>query len=261
MKKILINLIFIASCTTLMAQTDKTYELEEALNNGNKVYELNLYENDFKSWNLNLNLFPNLTHLSLTIEDDSVLLKNVIRHLVNLNSSQLTSLQLDARYFRIPVDIGKLNGLKELSITSITGYFPSAVLRLSNLTYLKIFGYIEHGIPEEIGLLTNLEVLDLYQTSITSMPSTIGNLTKLRILKLNENQISALPESVGNLKNLEELILTSNVALLSFPRSMQQLKSLIKIDIRGCLLLSATEIEFINKALPQFKGEISTSYY
>jgi len=79
--------------------------------------------------------------------------------------------------------------------------FPDAVLQLTNLKILNLYGNEITEIPEFIGQLSNLTQLDLSHNQITKVPDAIGQLSDLTRLYLANNQITEIPEVLKQMSN------------------------------------------------------------
>lgn len=65
-----------------------------------------------------------------------------------------------------------------------------AILQLTKLTELFLYGNKIPLLPAELGNLINLQTLALSENSLQLLPDTLANLTKLRVLDLRHNKLS-----------------------------------------------------------------------
>jgi len=97
--------------------------------------------------------------------------------------------------------------------------FPDGILRLTNLTYLYIYGTQITSLPDSINILSKLEDLIINHSQLSSIPDNIDKLINLTRLELYYNQLTSLPESIGNLSSLTRLELHFN-KLTTLPESI-----------------------------------------
>jgi hypothetical protein len=92
----------------------------------------------------------------------------------------------------------------------LTGGFPSAFTRLTNLETLRINSNAMTGeIPARLGDMTSLVVLDFQRNRFSGpVPQSIANLDNLNELLFNTNEMTGVvPTSVCDFDNLEALVL------------------------------------------------------
>ena len=156
-------------------------------------------------------------------------------------------------YGQIPPEIGKLDGLRELTIdgTHINGRIPREIGKLANLESLEVaFTHMGGSIPAEIGNLTNLKRLVLRDSQFSgSIPAEIGKLVNLEVLDLQKNIISGhIPPEIGKLVNLKVLDLQVNSGLLTgpIPPELGNMMSLEKLLLAGNRLSGSIPAELGN---------------
>lgn len=147
---------------TLMAQP--VYDdLNEALQNPDKVYRLDLSRKKLKVFPMDILKFKNLQELDLS--------KN----------------KLDS----LPEELGTLTNLQMLNVSgNKLVYLPDSIGELKNLKKLVASRNNLLEIPKRIGDLKNLEVLDLWENEIEVFPAEMSKLTKLRWMDLRVILIS-----------------------------------------------------------------------
>lgn len=131
--------------------------LDQALQNPDKVYRLNLSKKKLKTFPIEILKLKNLQELNLS--------KNKIDSLPN-RIGTLTRLQIlnvsGNKLVKLPDSIGELKNLKKL------------IASRNSL----------HALPKRIGDLENLEVLDLWENDLSVFPEEMNKLKKLRWLDL-----------------------------------------------------------------------------
>ncbi|XP_039172555.1 disease resistance protein RUN1-like [Eucalyptus grandis] len=134
----------------------------------------------------------------------------------------------------LPLSIGKLLGLKHLSLHGCTklGNLPDSIGELRSLLYLDLSSTSITALPNSIGKLASLLKMDLSQSPITELPDSIGNLRQLKFMCLDRTWISELPENIWTLENLEELIARDCRSLVDeIPREIMGLSQLTILNL------------------------------
>lgn len=168
-------------CTSSFSQnieTEKVYtNIDEALKNPEKVYRLNLSNQEINLSNEQWKLFINLEYLNL--KNDG--LKQIPKEISNLK--RLKILDLSGNEFNeLPREFSNLNNLEELYLNDEKN------LKLSET--LKV-----------LAKLPKLKSLHLENDNLEELPNEINKLKSLESLYLNENKFKTIP----NLKPLDHL--------------------------------------------------------
>ncbi|KAF9947301.1 cysteinyl-tRNA synthetase [Modicella reniformis] len=97
------------------------------------------------------------------------------------------------------------------------------------------------SIPDTFKTFQCLRVVNLSSNNFTKFPQILCKITTLEELDLSFNTITEIPADIGHLKRLKNLLLFGNKIGTSLPKSMEDLTSLRKLDIRqnGILNLDA----------------------
>jgi Leucine-rich repeat (LRR) protein len=251
LKKILL-LFFSVLCIGLLFAQDwrhvkkeKVYrELDEAINNKEKVKNLELY--DYEGSFEKLALIGQMKNLQFLSIDESYLdsLPDGIFQLPNLRTLSL----INNKFRELPAGIGNLKTLEYLvmydnEIESIPdwigelrnletlilprnniSYVSPAIGTLSKLKYLSFTGTFEQ-LPATLGDLKALEELHIRGERLKTLPATIGKLKRLEVAEWGEGALEVLPESIGQLKRLRSLQLHAN-NLRHLPKSIDKLVNL-----------------------------------
>jgi len=131
--------------------------LQEALQNPDKVYRLDLRRNKLKIFPLDILKFKNLQELDLS--------KNNLKEL--------------------PEKIGTLTNLQVLNVSgNKLQYLPDSIGELKNLKKLVGSRNSLIALPKRIGDLHNLEILDLWENELSTFPDELSKLKKLRWMDL-----------------------------------------------------------------------------
>ncbi len=152
--------------------------LNEALQNSDKVYRLDLSKKKLKVFPMEILKFKNLQEL-------------------NLSKNKLDSL---------PEQIGLLTNLQILNVMgNKLLYLPDSIGELKNLK--KIVGSRNSllAIPKRIGDCENLEILDLWENDISTFPEELSKLKKLRwmdlrVILLNDEDHERIRKLLPNTK-------------------------------------------------------------
>ncbi|KAF8020080.1 hypothetical protein BT93_G0703 [Corymbia citriodora subsp. variegata] len=129
---------------------------------------------------------------------------------------------------RLPVELGCMTALKELSIdgTSIR-QIPSSLGNLKQLEILSGFKCVPLTyLPSSISYLSALSKISLDGAKINELPSSLGELSNLRLLSLRDcHDVEELPDSIGKMGSLEELDISAT-SISNLPDSIRNLRSL-----------------------------------
>ncbi|MBI4929378.1 MAG: leucine-rich repeat domain-containing protein [Bacteroidetes bacterium] len=140
--------------------------LQEALQNPDKVYRLDLSKKKLKVFPVEILKFKNLQEL-------------------NISKNKLDSL---------PEQIGTLTNLQVLNVSgNKLQYLPDSIGELKNLK--KLVGSRNNllALPKRIGDLENIEIIDLWENDLSSFPEELSKLKKLRwmdlrVIMIDDNQ-------------------------------------------------------------------------
>jgi Leucine-rich repeat (LRR) protein len=161
-------------------------DLNEALKNPDKVYRLNLSNQQFKEFPAGILKFKNLEYLNLRNDG----LATLSPEIGNLKS--LRVLDLGGNDFkRLPKDFVKLRNLEELFLDND-----------KNL-----------DLKQDIDILSKLpklRVLHLDNDGIGILPANISKLQYLDSLTLSNNMLKVIPPQVRGMKNLKFLDINHN---------------------------------------------------
>jgi Leucine-rich repeat (LRR) protein len=120
----------------------------------------------------------------------------------------------DPLFGNLPKDIGKLENLKVLTLTTNVAMtkIPSEIAELKNLEELNFTKAFKlKQLPPEICDLPKLKKLTVaWGGVLTAVPDSIGKLQELEVLDLGHNQLTTLPASIKELKKLKTLVLWAN---------------------------------------------------
>jgi Leucine-rich repeat (LRR) protein len=127
-----------------------------------------------------------------------------------LNKEKVEIVLADLKLDRIPVEIGQLKDVKELSISrhkqAWTVYPPMSAMK--DRSEQPPFEYI----PVELCQLTQLESLTLGDLDLKALPEGFENLDNLRLLNFSMNKMDVASElgKLSKLKSLRKLIVIGN---------------------------------------------------
>jgi Leucine-rich repeat (LRR) protein len=206
-------------------------------------------------------------HVTKIVFKNNGLQGNIPARLGSLEKLEVLELQESSLQGSIPPELGNLNNLRVLILKcpDLTGSIPPELGKLSSLEVLFLgnsglmirtsnkkgekisggiksmiekygpprnwVGYIEGGIPPELGKLRNLKELSLCFTGLGgSIPPELGNLGNLQKLDLRNNHLTGtIPPQLGKLINLETLSLNYNELTGSIPMESGNLIRLKKL--------------------------------
>jgi Leucine-rich repeat (LRR) protein len=143
--------------TVFLMQQKVYHNLDEALEQPDSVYILNLSREKLTAFPQEVFRFKNLRILDLS--------RNRIEEL--------------------PADLSALSHLNGLDLSNNKiRRIPPAIADLQDLVSLQMNRNVIDSLPPEIGKLTNLEVLELWDNEINYIPEEIKGLYNLKVLEL-----------------------------------------------------------------------------
>ena len=152
--------------------------LNDALQNPDKVYRLDLSKKKLKVFPMEILKFKNLQEL-------------------DLGKNKLDSL---------PEQIGMLTNLQILNVSgNKLTYLPDSIGELKNLKKLVGSRNSLIALPKRIGDCENLEILDLWENDLSTFPEEMSKLKKLkwmdlRVIMIDDNQEERLRQLLPNTK-------------------------------------------------------------
>jgi Leucine-rich repeat (LRR) protein len=182
MKNVFANLVTLliigTSSFSQNIETEKVYtNIDDALKNPEKVYKLNLSNQEVNLSNDQWKLFINLEYLNL--KNDG--LKQIPKEISNLK--RLKVLDLSGNEFKeLPIEFSNLYNLEELYLNDEKNLKLTETLNV-------------------LAKLPKLKSLHLENDNLEELPNEINKLKSLESLYLNENKFKSIP----NLKPLDHL--------------------------------------------------------
>ncbi|KAA8535694.1 hypothetical protein F0562_030697 [Nyssa sinensis] len=127
-----------------------------------------------------------------------------------------------------------------LSSCSKLGKFPEICGNMEHLSELYLDGTAIKGLPSSIEHLTNLSLIDLRNCeNLRTLSSGICMLKHIRTLPVSGcSRLDKLPENLGEMEGLGELF-ADGTAMKELPSSIEQLTSLVLINLRNCKSLTS----------------------
>jgi len=207
--------------------------LKNLMNKSFSSFDIIKLKQTSRTMNANLRgeYYDNLIRQKIESEIDEILnyVNNTLEEDKYTRTDLLNEERLSISYYNnkdIPVGIGHLTNLRELTIYGKNKTIPDSISRLRLLRSLVIYNNELESLPESIGKL-NLTILDVSFNKLKELPESIGDMITLEELKINNNKISRLPENIGNLIYLRILDFHNN-RIKEFPKSMLKLPKLHK---------------------------------
>ena len=108
---------------------------------------------------------------------------------------------------------------------------PDEIGNCPSLVEIRLNGNQIERLPESIGMLENLESLNLSSNQLETLPRNLSGLRILKSLNLESNNIHTIPDSIGHLEMLSDLNLAKNQIQNIEPGSLENLRSLVQLDI------------------------------
>ncbi|KAK1381297.1 hypothetical protein POM88_028041 [Heracleum sosnowskyi] len=167
-------------------------------------------------------------HLSFEKTWQQLLLVTYLVEHLDVSSSDLTGF--------IPSELGNLTNLSylDLSKNNLTGSIPSDIGTLSNLIELNLYDNRLTGtIPSALGTLTILDVMDLSVNQLSgSLDLHDANLTHLHTIDVSNNSLTgSIPIFKCSTGRLQSLILSHNLLSGNIPKELGNCYSLVELDL------------------------------
>jgi Leucine-rich repeat (LRR) protein len=210
---VLIIVAFLLGNTQIIAQienvpnSNKFFNLNDALLTPEKVISLDLSNQNLIWENIKWEVFTNLEYLSLKNDNLTTIPDGIMR------LSKLKSLDLSGNYFKT---------------------LPKTMKGLSRLEVLFLNDEKEFDLENSINVLSdlpNLKELHLENDNLKTLPKKFDKLKQLESLYLTNNKFIELPKPVMSLKHLQYLDLRKN----NIDSNLQDLQNLnfgFKIDLK-----------------------------
>ena len=132
----------------------------------------------------------------------------------------------------IPLELGNLTDLQELSIHGSEDPIPTWLANLENLQKLSIHGSVG-PIPPGLANLENLQELRLSGDRVGGpIPPELANLENLHKLSI-DSSVGPIPPWLANLENLQELRLSGAGVSGPIPPELGRLSGLRILDLHG----------------------------
>jgi Leucine-rich repeat (LRR) protein len=170
-----------------------------------------------------------LEHLDLYGCRKLVALPDAIVGLVSLRTLDLACCE---KLQQLPEEFGKLANLETLDVSfcRTLSDLPASIGGLRMLKTLNMERTKVRDLPEEFGLLTSLTSLKL--TGLRSFPQTFQALQSLTSVSLHEG--SADMGDLGALTALKSLRFWAHATITTLPKSMGNLKWLVRLEMYSC---------------------------
>eukprot|EP00253_Pinus_taeda_P034708 PITA_34708 len=136
-----------------------------------------------------------------------------------------------------------LTSCPQISTLSLTGNayltkFPGRVMKsMISLKLLSLSGTSVKSLSKTVGRLQQLVYLSLVDMPINKLPASLTNLINLEILVLSRSSITELPCDIYMLRSLRKLDIRGCKDLQYLPQSISRLTSLQRLETYGCPLL------------------------
>jgi len=195
---------------------DITDENINTISSITNIKELDIDISESKN-NINLEKLSNLKNLEYLKINGYGQTENLnIKYNNNLKKLYLKSFILPESFENV---VFALDQLEELSLTQCKKDKPLNLDSIGNLKKLNTL-IIYNNYNEELSLLKEI-------------PKSLVDLTNLKTLYIVEQNVVTIPEEIGNIKNLEKLNISGQKLKSEIPTSLNNLKKLKEVEIRG----------------------------
>ncbi|MFT5885370.1 MAG: Leucine-rich repeat (LRR) protein [Arcticibacterium sp.] len=206
------------------------FDLDEALEQPELVFRLNLSNQAIQLPDDIWTKFPNLLYLSLKNDH----LKEIPKGIGDLKKLEI--LDLSGNDFRsLPSTFSNLTSLQELYLENDhLKAIPKGIGNLKKLKILDLSGNDFRTLPSSFSNLTNLQELYLNDDKYFQLEKSIpilSQLPKLTSLHLENDNLKKLPSSILKLNYLESLYLNNN-QFKQLPEELNGLKNLKYVDFQ-----------------------------
>lgn len=182
------------------------YTIEEALQNPERVYELNLRNARLTGLPSSIGQLKQLRVLNISGSRISALPPEIAQ------CTQLRSIVANATPLStLPVEIGELKHLRFANF----GYcqlqeLPREIGDLASLWQLSLGSNLLQALPESFAGLKNLRFCSLENNRFTQFPEQVLGLASVDNLWLHGNQFTTLPPEIAGLKRLTHLLIDAH---------------------------------------------------
>lgn len=252
----------------------KFHSVHGKLSDPNKTHTFELYNVSFKD-NLEILRFVDTFRPKTRLRFIACKFKDMILNFTIEDSEKWQEVEsldiIDCMLFNIGESLAINRKLERLRILDgKLREIPQVVYKMKNLKNLEITGGKIRQIHPELDNFTLLETLNLSHNKIDNLPKEIGKLTMLKSLVLTKNYLTDLPDELSDLPNLRYLelnfnpmsrckfdfsklalsvLLMANCELNTFPPSICEMKSIVKLNMSG------NNISDIPNTLHNFMGK------
>ena len=237
------------NCYKLKSEGEDLSKSAKRIKKLNKLYVIDLKENNIDSLPESISNFRNLMYLKssgnpLRKLPESIgntpTIKTIILHHTVLDS--------------LPYSFNDLGSLAELEIqvnNSDTFFTKEALKGLYNLKSIMLYKINLKEFPK--GLQTNrkLKKIMMIDCHLTKLDSLFGQSKSVQTLILDKNQFTVFPREVFQLATLKELSLRDN-KLTSLPEKVSKIRGLEILDLTGNKI-PLVEIDVLRSLLPGCK--------
>lgn len=128
----------------------------------------------------------------------------------------------------------KLENIRNIYLSE-TDSIPIWIFNFKRLTSIESFSKNKKitDIPKEIGRNTNITHIELPNNNISKIPKSLYALKNLERLNLSNNKLINIDSKIGNLKKIKIILFSSNQDLMSLPKEICNLSSLVSLPINN----------------------------
>ncbi|XP_065660164.1 protein flightless-1 homolog isoform X2 [Hydra vulgaris] len=135
----------------------------------------------------------------------------------------------------------------DLSKNDFNNSFPSRLISMTNLRWLRLDKSNLSKVPEEICQLTKLEHLSLVKNNLNSLEINVANLPNLKVINARHNHLknASIPNEVFALEDLLTMDLSYN-QIIEIPEELENASELLVLNLSNNRLTSIPNQLFMN---------------
>jgi hypothetical protein len=219
---------------------------------------------------------PKASRRELKISDRNI---DILEHIGDYSDLEMLSIGCLEKLQSVPISVGGLTRLKELTIAeghgngcSMNPLLPENIGNLRSLEKLILYSAQDprqphhqiaerHRFPTSMSQLKNVTYLDLGGNGLDEIPAFVKDLPKLKELGFEFNELKEIPAFLSNLRGLTTLRLSGN-RLSDLPDFLRTLPRLTRVTLgNNCKITQdAVRMKNLKRRFPRVTFDFADEY-